>query len=265
MERLDQALARRGLLPTRAKAKAAILEGAALVNGLEERRPSRMVTEADALSLRDSPTLRYASRGGAKLRKALDLFEIPVLGLRCLDIGASTGGFTQVLLERGASLVYAVDVGTAQLAQPLREDPRVLNLERTDFRRLSSAQIAPVAFACADVSFISLKHILPRLPAFLQEGSHALCLLKPQFEVGPQRVRKGIVKEPRAHVTAIREVAEAARQAGLRVCGLTHSPIRGGAGNIEYLLHIFNGTRNQEMPQMPRAEDVVRLAWEELR
>ena len=262
MERLDQALVRRGLLPSREKAKAAICAGAALVNGREERRPSRAVAENDALSLRDTPALHYAGRGSVKLLKALDVFGIPVAGLRCLDIGASTGGFTQVLLERGASLVYAVDVGTGQLAQPLREDPRVVNLEQTDFRALTQSRLGQVDFACADVSFISLTHILPGLAILLKEKSHAVCLLKPQFEVGPQRVRKGIVKDPRAHVSALDTVATAASQAGFQLCGVTHSPIRGGAGNIEYLLHIFNGIYNQPVP---RAEDAVRLAWEEFR
>ena len=262
MERLDQALVRRGLLPSREKAKAAICEGAVLVNGREERRPSRAVRESDALSLLDTSALHYVGRGSAKLLKALDVFGIPIAGLRCLDVGASTGGFTQVLLERGASLVTAVDVGTGQLARPLREDPRVVNLERTDFRTLTQSQIGQVDFACADVSFISLKHILPHLAALLGEESHAVCLLKPQFEAGPQRVKKGIVKDPHTHVLVIEEVAAAARQAGFQLCGMTYSPIRGGEGNIEYLLHIFNGTYNQPVPQ---AEDAVRLAWEEFR
>jgi len=262
MERLDQGLVRRGLLPSREKAKAAIQEGAVRVNGLEERRPSRAVTEEDTLSLENASALRYVGRGSMKLLKALDVFGISVAGLRCLDIGASTGGFTQVLLERGASRVAAVDVGAGQLAQSLREDSRVVNLEQTDVRALTQSQVGQVDFVCADVSFISLRHILPHLAALLKEESHAVCLLKPQFEVGPGRVKKGIVKDPGAHVSAIEEAADSARQAGFQLCGITHSPIRGGEGNIEYLLHIYSGTYNQFVP---RTEETVRLAWEEFR
>jgi len=262
MARLDLELVRRGLLPSREKAKSAICEGAVLVNGREEHRPSRAIAESDTLSLDATRALHYVGRGSLKLLKALDLFEISVAGLCCLDIGASTGGFTQVLLERGASLVYAVDVGTGQLAQALQEDPRVINLERTDFRTLMQAQVGAIDFACVDVSFISLKLILPHLFALLQEGSHAVCLLKPQFEAGPQRVKKGIVKDARVHEKVIDDICKAACQAGFQICGITHSPIRGGEGNIEYLVHACKGIYSCPIP--PPAE-IVKLAWEEFR
>jgi len=254
-------MVRLGLLPSREKAKAAIFEGAVRVNGQIETRPSRNVAPDDTLSLDKTEAVRHVGRGSLKLLKALDAFEISVAGLCCLDVGASTGGFTQVLLERGALSVYAVDVGTGQLAQSLRKDPRVTNLEWTDFRTLTQSQIIAVGFACVDVSFISLRLILPRLFALLEEESHAVCLLKPQFEAGPHRLKKGIVKDPSIHVTVIEEILAVTRQIGFQVCAMTHSPIRGGEGNIEYLMHIFKGIYEQSIPS---AAEIVRLAWEDL-
>jgi len=232
--RLDFALAQRGLCSSRERAKAAIMAGLVSVNGKSERKPSRMIAESDVLALSEDKSLRYVSRGALKLLHALEEFSIDVTGLRCLDVGASTGGFTQVLLERGAAHVTAVDVGTAQLAQALREDARVLSLEQTDIRALEAE---PVSFACVDVSFISLKLVLPKLFELLDAGGCAVCLVKPQFEVGPGVVSKsGVVKDAKMQLRALEEVIAAAEQIGFTPMGTTRSPITGGAGNAEFLL-----------------------------
>ena len=234
--RLDQSLAQFGL--SREKAKAAVLAGLVTVNGREERKPSRDISDGDTLALKDDETLRYVGRGALKLLRALDVYEIAVAGLRCLDVGASTGGFTQVLLERGAARVFAVDVGAGQLAGPLRDDARVANLERTDIRAL---ELEPVDFICADVSFISLRLILPKLFDLLKDGGAAVCLLKPQFECGPGHAKHGIVKDPKVQARAVGEVCAAARGAGFALRGVTHSPITGGDGNLEFLLFLRRG------------------------
>ena len=237
--RFDQALALRRLCASRQRAKMAVLAGLAMVNGREERNPSREVTDTDALSLREDESLRYVGRGALKLLHALDAFQIDVTGLRCLDVGASTGGFTQVLLEHGAAQVTAVDVGTAQLAQSLCNDPRVVSLERMDIRSLDLPRFD---FICADVSFISLKLILPRLFLLLKDGGAAVCLIKPQFELGPGQVsRRGVVRDPKARARAVNEVCAAAVAEGFVCCGQTQSSIAGGDGNIEYLLHLRKG------------------------
>ena len=262
MDRLDRDLVRRAFFPSREKAKAAICAGMVLVNGQEERRPSCVVEEHDVLSLREGAGISYVGRGSFKLLKALDFFELEVAGLRCLDVGASTGGFTQVLLERGALQVYSIDVGSGQLARLLKEDPRVVSMEQTDFRTLSRERVGAVEFACVDVSFISLRLILPNLYSLLNEGSSAVCLLKPQFEAGPRRAKKGIVKDIRIHDQVMEEIILAIQGNGFKYCGATHSPICGGDGNIEYLLHIFKGISSDEI--VPQPAEVVRKAWKDL-
>jgi len=265
--RLDLALVARALVPSRERAKAAILAGEVTVNGTEIRKPSYDAAGADAISLRE--THIYVGRGYLKLRKALDAFEIDVAGKSCMDVGASTGGFTQMLLERGARTVYAIDVGTGQLAESLRVDPRVAKLERTDFRTVTAKQVGIPEFACVDVSFISLKLILPNLHALLAEDGQAVCLLKPQFETGAP-VKHGIVKDPRTHVRVISEVCAAARQAGFAACGLTHSPVTGGEGNLEFLLYLSKNDKNQNGKLSINDNDfsiegAVKLAWKELK
>jgi len=239
--RLDLALMQRGLCSSRQRAKAAIEGGWVTVNGIVERKPSRTVDEKDSIVVCENDSLRYVSRGALKLLHGLDYFKIDVTGLRCLDIGASTGGFTQVLLERGVRQVVAVDVGTAQLAQVLREDARVLSLEQTDIRTLD---ISPVQFCCVDVSFISLRLVLPHVFANLENNRNAICLLKPQFEVGPQFVgKRGVVKDEKARVRALEEMKIAAEQLGFVVPGATPSPITGGNGNVEFLLYLKKEVR----------------------
>ncbi|MDR0532075.1 MAG: TlyA family RNA methyltransferase [Oscillospiraceae bacterium] len=255
--RLDAALAARGLTNSRTKAAWAIKEGEVTVNGQTVTAPSRMVCETDALALRH-PIARVG-RGYDKLERALDLFQIEVAGLRCMDIGASTGGFTQLLLERGAALVYAVDVGAGQLAPILREDPRVLNWEHTDVRTLTSEAAPDIRFAAADLSFISLRLVLPGLFGLLDESGAAVCLIKPQFEVGRGNIgKRGVVKDRRAQEQAIESVLCAARALGFAVCGLAPSPIAGGEGNLEFLLYL---RRRAAEPPLPAAWEVVNAAW----
>lgn len=258
--RLDIALVHQNLLPSRERAKAAILAGEVLVNGLEARKPSLEIAGGDALALRG--THGYVGRGYLKLRKALDMFGIEAAGKICVDVGASTGGFTQLLLERGAAKVYAVDVGTGQLAASLRADPRVVNLEKTDVR---TVEIPPCDFAGADVSFISLTLILAKLYSLLNETGQAVCLLKPQFETGAP-VKHGIVKDPKEHARVIGEVMRSAEQAGFACRGLTHSPVTGGEGNIEFLLCLTKNDKNRALNDNKLSiNDAVNQAWKELK
>jgi len=190
----------------------------------------------DEIVLQDDHAQHYVGRGALKLLHALEVFDINVAGLRCLDVGASTGGFTQVLLERGAAHVTAVDVGTGQLAPMLREDPRVHSREQMDIRML---EMPAVEFACVDVSFISLKLVLPKLAELLLPQRAAVALVKPQFECGPSAVNKrGLVKSPRERERALRQVIAAAQQAGFAELGVTQSPLLGGQGNVEFLLYL---------------------------
>lgn len=234
--RLDVALVERGICASRAKAQRTIEENLVSVNGQPEQKLSRIIGESDEVTLQDSPAQHYVGRGALKLLHAVQTFDIHVTGLRCLDVGASTGGFTQVLLERGAAHVTAVDVGTGQLAPMLRDDARVLSLEQTDIRTLN---IEPVQFACVDVSFISLTLILPRLTELLIAHSHVVALVKPQFECGPAALgKRGVVKSAKEHQRALQQVIAAAQQAGFAELGVTQSPLLGGQGNTEILLHL---------------------------
>jgi len=257
--RLDQSLVYHGFLPSRERAKAAILAGEVTVNGMEEHKPSREIRESDTLALRE--THNYVGRGYLKLRKALEAFSIGVAGKSCMDVGASTGGFTQLLLERGAAKVYAIDVGTGQLANSLKSDSRIVSLEKTDFRAVTAQQVGRPDFACVDVSFISLKLILPNLYALLSENGEAVCLLKPQFETG-RPVRHGVVKDPKEHVRVISDVISEAEQIGFTCRNLTYSPVAGGDGNLEFLLHL-NSNRNHY--QLFSIKEIVHQAWEELK
>ena len=237
--RLDVILVERGLCITRAKAQRAIEDGLVQVNGKLAQKSSIMIMQGDEITLQDSPAQHYVGRGALKLLHALEVFDIDVTGLRCLDVGASTGGFTQVLLERGVAHVTAVDVGTGQLVPMLREDPRVLSLEKTDIRTL---EISQMQLACVDVSFISLTLILPKLAECLLPHSHVITLVKPQFECGPAALSKrGVVRSPKEHQRALQQVIAAAQQAGFAELGVTQSPLLGGQGNTEFLLHLQRG------------------------
>ena len=234
--RLDQLLVERGLAESRAQARALILAGQVLVNGQKGEKAGQLVPlDAELKLLKPLP---YVSRGGLKLEAALDHFRIPVEDRVCLDVGASTGGFTDCLLQRGARKVYAVDVGRGQLDWKLRNDPRVVVLEGVNARYLGREHVPePVDLAVCDVSFISVTLILPRLPPLLAPGGEMVILVKPQFEVGRGQVGKGgIVRDPELQQAACRKVAAAAEALGFRAEWI-ESPVRGAEGNREFLLY----------------------------
>ncbi len=238
-QRLDVAVFERGLAPSREKAQALIMAGQIYVNGQKASKAGAGVTPEVQIELRGHQ-LPFVSRGGLKLEKAMHCFPIVLHGKICMDVGASTGGFTDCMLQNGAEKVYAVDVGYGQLAWKLRTDARVVNLERTNFRYVTHEQIPEeIDFASVDVSFISLRLILPVLFQLLKADGEAVCLIKPQFEAGRDRVgKKGVVREPSVHEDVIRSVCTFAQETGFRAAGLTFSPVKGPEGNIEYLLFL---------------------------
>ncbi len=236
--RLDVLLTERGLSPSREKAQSTIMAGLVFVDGQMCDKAGTKFDSSVPIEVRgnDCP---YVSRGGFKLEKALDVFSVSVEGLHCADIGASSGGFTDCMLQRGAQKVYAIDVGTNQLDWKLRSDPRVVSMEKLNFRYMSPDQIPEkLDFACTDVSFISLKHILPPAAAILKPGALMVCLIKPQFEAGREQVGKnGIVKDPAVHAQVIENVIGYALDSGFTIKDLSYSPIKGAKkGNIEYLI-----------------------------
>ena len=237
--RLDIKLVQLGLVSGRDKAKAIIMAGIVYVNGQKADKAGTEVLDEDKIELRGE-TLRYVSRGGLKLEKAFESFPIQVQNAICMDIGASTGGFTDCMLQNGAKKVYAIDVGYGQLAWKLRTDERVVNLERTNFRHVTKEQVTdPVNFASVDVSFISLTLILPAAYLLLSDDGEMICLIKPQFEAGKGFVgKKGVVKDSQIHQDTIVKVIDFAVETGFSVLGLTFSPVKGPEGNIEYLVYL---------------------------
>jgi len=219
------------------------MAGQVYVNNQKADKAGFEVTETDVIEIRGN-TLKYVSRGGLKLEKAMASFDLGLDGLICCDFGASTGGFTDCMLQNGAQKVYAVDVGYGQLAWSLRNDPRVVNLERTNIRYLTRQQIPdPIDFISVDVSFISLTLILPVAQMLLKEGCKVVCLVKPQFEAGKGKVgKKGVVREPEIHREVIEKVVSFALEHGFSVLGLDFSPVKGPEGNIEYLLLLQKGS-----------------------
>lgn len=238
--RLDTLLVERGLAPTRTKAQALILAGEVRVSGEPAGKAGSLVPTDAEVALAGRAALKYVSRGGLKLEGALEDLRVPVAGRVALDVGASTGGFTDCLLQAGARRVYAVDVGRAQLAWRLRTDPRVVALEGQHINRLASSAVPePIDLATADVSFISLEKVLPAIRAFLRPGGDLLAMVKPQFEVGPGAVGKGgVVRDPALRRAAVDSVARAARAAGFEVLGEAESRIPGPKGNREAFLHL---------------------------
>lgn len=234
--RFDLALVTRGLCDTRSRAKMCICEGHAAINGIVCTKPAQPIAESDVLEITEA--LPFVGRGGLKLAHALTQFKISPKGLQCLDIGASTGGFTDCMLQNGAAHVLAVDVGHDQLAEVLRRDPRVTVMEGTDIRSLApDSKGLPAAFASCDVSFISLTYILPLLPKLLTSGAMAVLLVKPQFEAGRKAIGKnGIVRDSKVHAQVLRNIRDAAVQVGLIPIADCPSPIAGGSGNTEFLL-----------------------------
>ncbi len=239
--RLDTLLVERGLAESRAKAAAAILAGEVVVGGVVASKPGQLVDRDAEVRLRPRRP-GFVSRGGEKLLAALEAFGVDVTGRVAVDVGASTGGFTDCLLQRGAARVYAVDVGRGQLDWRLRRDPRVVSLERRDVRTVAPADLGgPADLATVDVSFISLRTVLPAVAALVRPGGDIIALIKPQFEVGPRRTRRGVVRDPALHAEAIRRVLEAARDLRLTPLGLVPSPLRGPEGNLEFFVHLRRG------------------------
>ena len=238
-ERLDVLLVQRGLAPSREKAKAMIMEGNVFVANNREDKAGTMFDETVEIEIKGN-TLKYVSRGGLKLEKAMTHFGISLDEKVCMDIGASTGGFTDCMLQNGAKKVYAVDVGYGQFAWKLRQDERVVCMEKTNIRYVTPEQIDDILdFASVDVSFISLTKVLGPARALLADNGEMVCLIKPQFEAGREKVgKKGVVREKSVHEEVIEKVIEFALETGFEVINLEYSPIKGPEGNIEYLVYL---------------------------
>ena len=236
--RLDTAVFEAGLADSREKAKAMIMEGIVFVNNQKEDKPGTQIRSGDKIEVRGEK-LPFASRGGLKLDKAVKVFGIGLKEKICMDVGASHGGFTDCMLQNGAEKVYSVDVGYGQLVWKLRNDPRVVNMERTNIRYVTPEQIPDkLDFASVDVSFISLSLVVPVVRELLKDGGEIMCLIKPQFEAGKGKVgKKGVVREPEIHCEVIRKIIDLMNQHQFRILGLDFSPIKGPEGNIEYLIY----------------------------
>ena len=240
-ERLDVLMVQRNLAESREKAKALIMSGIVYVNGQKEDKAGTSFEETVQIEVRGS-TLKYVSRGGLKLEKAMSRFGVQLAGKVCMDVGASTGGFTDCMLQNGAVKVYAVDVGHGQLAWKLRNDDRVICMEKTNIRYVTPEDIGDrIEFSSIDVSFISLTKVLGPVKQLLTDNGQVVCLIKPQFEAGREKVgKKGVVREKSVHLEVIEMVMDYARSIGFGILGLEFSPIKGPEGNIEYLLYLQN-------------------------
>lgn len=239
-QRLDVMLVEQGFAPSREKAKAVIMSGIVFVNGQREDKAGSVFETTKAEITVKGHTLKYVSRGGLKLEKAMEQFGVELQDKVCMDIGASTGGFTDCMLQNGAVKVYAVDVGHGQLDWKLRQDSRVVCMEKTNIRYVTPEDIEePPAFASIDVSFISLTKVLEPVKQLLTKGGEIVCLIKPQFEAGREKVgKKGVVRDPAVHKEVISMIMEYAKSLGFVLLHLDYSPIKGPEGNIEYLLHM---------------------------
>ncbi len=255
--RLDVAVFERGLAPTREKAKALIMAGSVYLNGSKALKGGANVTSEDKIEVRGAVN-PYVSRGGLKLEKAMKSFGLKLDGCVCMDIGASTGGFTDCMLQNGAVKVYSIDVGYGQLAWKLRTDERVVNLERTNFRYVTREQVPDeIDFASVDVSFISLKKILPVMRELLRNEGEAVCLIKPQFEAGRENIgKKGVVRDRKVHSDVIEDISLFALSSGFDLIDIDFSPIKGPEGNIEYLMYL----RKSDAPQKLCNKDAQTLA-----
>jgi len=262
--RLDLAVFQGGFAPSREKAKAIIMAGQVYVNNQKVDKAGTEIKLSDKLEVR-GPTLKYVSRGGLKLEKAMKEFPITLENKICMDVGASTGGFTDCMLQNGATKVYSVDVGYGQLAWKLRTDERVVNLERTNFRNCTREQVPDeVDFASVDVSFISLYHIFPVLNMLLSADGQAVCLIKPQFEAGKEKIgKKGVVRDKNVHLEVVEHIIDLALENGFSVMGLQFSPIKGPEGNIEYLVYLVK-SESPEVSEDVEPEHIVNLSHSEL-
>lgn len=263
--RLDVALVDNGLAPSREKAKAYIMSGIVYVNNQKADKAGDTVKPEDKIEVRGA-TLKYVSRGGLKLEKAMNSFDLKLTDKICADIGASTGGFTDCMLQNGAKKVFSIDVGYGQLAWKLRCDERVVNLERTNFRYVTHEQVPDeLDFASVDVSFISLYHILPVMNTLMKNDATAVCLVKPQFEAGKEKVgKKGVVREKETHIEVIEKVIGYITDNGFSLLGLEFSPIKGPEGNIEYLAYIQKSDKPTVNENIDYRE-IVNKSHEELR
>jgi len=266
-KRIDLLLFERGLFESREKARASIMSGVVFVDGQRVDKPGYAVSEDAHIEIRGN-VLQYVSRGGLKLEKAIREFGISLYGAVAADIGASTGGFTDCMLQNGAAKVYAIDVGYGQLAWKLRSDSRVVVMERTNIRYVTPEMIGePLDFATIDVSFISLRLVLPVLKHLLKEGCEAVALVKPQFEAGREKVgKKGVVRDPAVHLEVLEEFRKNAFNSGFSLIGLTFSPIKGPEGNIEYLAYIRNLREGEEHSGSEfDLKNIIQLSHEELK
>lgn len=262
-KRLDVLVFEKGYAESRERAKAIIMSGNVYVNNQKADKPGTQYDEDAPLEVRSSG-LKYVSRGGLKLEKAMSSFDLSLEGATSLDIGASTGGFTDCMLQNGAKKVYSVDVGYGQLAWKLRTDPRVVNMERTNFRNVTKEDISEeIDFFSVDVSFISLRIILPVARNLLSKDGRGVCLIKPQFEAGREKVgKKGVVRDKKVHAEVIDSIVNFALEAGFDVLGLDFSPVKGPEGNIEYLMYVrisdspenTSGITAEELSDLSHAE-----------
>ena len=262
--RLDSAIFEKGFCDSREKAKTLIMAGVVYVNNQKADKCGMTIKPDDIIEVRSNP-LKYVSRGGLKLEKAMNEFPINLADATCADIGASTGGFTDCMLQNGASKVYSIDVGYGQLAWKLRTDNRVVNLERTNFRYVTKELIPDeLDFASVDVSFISLSLIVPVMHTLMKNNAKAVCLIKPQFEAGKDKVgKKGVVRDKSVHIEVVSKTLELMIKTGFSVLGLTYSPIKGPEGNIEYLIFIEKSNNPEILPHI-NGESVVLKSHEEL-
>ncbi|HHV31200.1 TlyA family RNA methyltransferase [Caproiciproducens sp. LBM24188] len=253
-KRLDCLIVERGFAESREKAKAIIMMGNVYVDHQKSDKPGTMLPVDAEIEVRGEG-LRYVSRGGLKLEKAMSVFPIELNGKITMDIGASTGGFTDCMLQNGAKKVYSIDVGYGQLAWKLRTDERVVNLERTNVRYLTKEQVPDlIDFFSVDVSFISLCLVLPVARNFMAENAQAVCLIKPQFEAGRGKVgKKGVVRDKAVHIEVIEKIVHFVQENGFSVLGLTFSPVKGPEGNIEYLIYLQKSEQPQSIPLDIRA------------
>lgn len=262
-ERLDVLLVNRGLAESREKAKAVIMTGNVFVNDQREDKAGQKFPEEVYIEIRGKK-LKFVSRGGYKLDKAIAVFPIELKNRICMDVGSSTGGFTDCMLQNGAAFVYAVDVGTNQLAWKLRQDERVRSMEKTNIRYVTPEDIGElVDFVSIDVAFISLTKVLEPVKALMKEGASMVCLIKPQFEAGREKVgKKGVVRDPAVHREVIESIVSYAGSLGFAICGLDFSPIRGPEGNIEYLLYVKKEDKNFEGISQEQEEEIRQIVEE---
>ena len=253
-QRLDAELVSRGIIQSRERAKAEIMAGKVYVNGQKADKAGELVTPADNIEFRGEQ-LKYVSRGGLKLEKAMELYGFRLDGKVCMDVGASTGGFTDCMLQSGASKVYSVDVGYGQLAWNLRQSEKVVNLERTNIRYITKEQVPDIVdFVSIDVSFISLGLVIPVLPPLLADDAMMVCLVKPQFEAGREKVGKhGVVRDPATHIEVLERAVGFAKKSGFGIVGIEFSPIKGPQGNIEYLMVL-----SRSKPELDISGDDIR-------